>query len=201
MAQGGTPVAAHSAESHARAEELQRIAAQLDEERGEFEAFRLAQSTGIAEREAACDAERQKLAADRATFDDAAAKTTARLDEEAARLHKERDAFETERVDASKSLAAEQEALRKLRETLEQEQEEWRLHAADAQAKLQEKAAELERLQEEVVQQKYKLVRERRGYDDERKQLARLLLGMGQKISTGDEAVPASAYAAAGIDD
>ena len=50
--------------------------------------------------------------------------------------------------------------------------------------KLRDSEVEVEKIREDLVQQKWKLVRERKHYDEERKQLARLLLGMGEKIST-----------------
>ncbi len=46
-----------------------------------------------------------------------------------------------------------------------------------------QRSEELDRLTAEVSQQKWLLVREKKSYEDERRQLARLLLGMGEKIS------------------
>ena len=164
----------------AKETELHSIAAQLDEERSEFESYRGGATADI-ERVAEANARETALVEDeRAKFESYRSAALGELRAEQARQDAARDEFEAHRKSKADELDARTADL----------SERVAAYAHDK-AELEAKAEALEKLHNDVSRTKWRMGQERKVADEERKQLARMLLGMGEKISTN--ALPSDA--------
>lgn len=164
--------------------ELEKIALQLEEERSEFENYRSAAQSELERNLEANEADRRTLEEERMRFQQTRDETLAELQSEHQRLEKDRETFESTRSTILAELTSERGELTGAVDEFERMRNEASAKLDTEKAKVRDKEIEVEKIREELVQQKWKLVRERKHYDEERKQLARLLLGMGEKIST-----------------
>lgn len=133
------------------------------------------------------------------------------LEEERRRVTDETTKFEAYRSEALNQLRAEQSALENdrsefdahrgalltqlqtKRETLDTEMTQHMKEHARAESALEEERHKLsvmqkdmEKLEQELTNQKWRLVKERKHYEEERRHLSRLLLGMGEKMSNSN---------------
>lgn len=166
--------------------ELTKIAAQLDEERAEFEGYRSASQAELERQLEAAEADRKRLKDEREKFEAFRVEATESISKEQERLDAERNEFESMKTAIQHELSADRDELAKALLEFERSRDEERAVLGAERSKVEGKQLEQERLQEELVNMKWKLARERRHYDDDRKQLAKLLLTMGEKISTAD---------------
>ena len=94
---------------------------------------------------------------------------------EQARLDKDRETFESTRSGVLAELTAERGELSKAVEEFERLRDETSARLHNEKTKVRSQEVENDKLKEDLVQQKWKLVRERKHYDEERKQLGRNL--------------------------
>eukprot|EP00898_Chlorokybus_atmophyticus_P005484 jgi/Chlat1/5937/Chrsp4S06267 len=107
------------------------------------------------------------------------------------KLSEERNAFEETRRKALVDRDENERSLARAVAELERSKEDHTRRVQSHQARLSEREESLERISGELVAQQWRLLQEKKHHDAERKQLAKLLLGVGEKISTSDYNPPA----------
>lgn len=158
-------------------------ASQLDEERREFESFKGSTKNDINVQLEALEEERRRVTDETSKFE-------AYRSEALNQLRLEQSALETERSEFDTQRSAMLSQLQSKRETLDAEITQHVKENARAESSIEEERHKLsvmqkdmEKLEQELTNQKWRLVKERKHYEEERKHLSRLLLGMGEKMS------------------
>ena len=175
---------AYDQERRTKEAELTQIAADLDREKTEFEGYRSTTQAELERQLESSDAERQRHEEETRAFEQFREETAESTRKQHEELEAQQQEFERMRGAVQAELGSDRDELARALLDFERTRDEERAALAAEKGRQDAKQQDLEKLHEELVNLRRKLARDRRHYDDERKHLAKMLLGMGEKIST-----------------
>jgi len=167
--------------------ELLRLSQQLDEERAEFEGYRSATQGELERNLEACDDDKRVLNEERSTFDRYREQQMENIHKDQEELDSQRKKLEESRVSQQSDLNQQRQELQAAIRSFEEDSTKLNKEIEEKRDQLDSKMGELDMHTDDMVKQKYKLNRERKLHQDKRKQLAKLLRGLGESIGENGE--------------